>query len=268
MKTIAFSVNETKPAASAVRDRLSALAAECRLSVVDAGSAAPDAVVVLGGDGTMLSAVHRFPGVPLLGLNLGSLGYLASVEEAHFDGAIRALAAGRFAISRRTALSVRGVNALNDVVVSRGVTGHAIRLDFSVDGEPVTRFVADGLVVATPTGSTAYSLAAGGPVLMPASQSFVVTPVCPHALSSRPLVLKDSARMAVSVEVREAGEEPAVFADGRQVCTLSAGEELEISKSGATVPLIELDDVNPYEVLTRKLGWSGSSIRVHGRTQP
>ena len=249
MKKIAFCVNASKPTAPAVRDRLAAVAQNRGLTVVDAGTGSPDAVAVLGGDGTMLSAVHRFPGVPLLGLNLGSLGYLASVEEAHFDEAICALAEGRYSISRRTALKVRGV------------TGHAIRLDFSVDGEPVTRFVADGLVIATPTGSTAYSLAAGGPVLMPASQSFVVTPVCPHALSSRPLVLKDSARMAISVEVREFGEEPTVFADGRQVCTLSAGEPLEIEKSDATVPLVELEEVNPYEVLTRKLGWSGSSIR-------
>ena len=268
MKTIAFSVNASKPSAPAVRDRLAALARDCGLAVVETGEATPDGVVVLGGDGTMLSAVHRFPGVPLLGLNLGSLGYLASVEEAHFDEAIRALAEGRYRVSCRTALTVRGVNALNDVVVSRGVTGHAIRLDFSVDGEPVTRFVADGLVIATPTGSTAYSLAAGGPVLMPASQSFVVTPVCPHALSSRPLVLKDSVRMAVSVEVREEGEEPAVFADGRQVCTLAEGESLKIEKSSATVPLVELDDVNPYEVLTRKLGWSGSSISGHGGAHP
>lgn len=264
MKKIAFCVNASKPTAPAVRDRLAAVAQNCGLTVVDAGTGSPDAVAVLGGDGTMLSAVHRFPGVPLLGLNLGSLGYLASVEESHFDGAICALAEGRYSISRRTALKVRGVNALNDVVVSRGVTGHAIRLDFSVDGEPVTRFVADGLVIATPTGSTAYSLAAGGPVLMSASQSFVVTPVCPHALSSRPLVLKDSARMAISVEVRESGEEPTVFADGRQVCTLSAGDQLEIEKSDATVPLVELEEVNPYEVLTRKLGWSGSSIREQG----
>lgn len=268
MKTIAFSVNASKPSAPAVRDRLAALARECGLTVVETKEAPPDVVVVLGGDGTMLSAVHRFPGVPLLGLNLGSLGYLASVEEAHFDASIRALAEGRYRVSRRTALTVRGVNALNDVVVSRGVTGHAIRLDFSVDGEPVTRFVADGLVIATPTGSTAYSLAAGGPVLMPASQSFVVTPVCPHALSSRPLVLRDSARMAVSVEVRESGDEPAVFADGRQVCTLAAGESLEIEKSSATVPLVELDDINPYEVLTRKLGWSGSSIGGKGGARP
>lgn len=261
MKTIAFYVNPTKPSAIDVRDRLAADAQTCGMDIVDADSPAVDVMVVLGGDGTMLSAVHRYPGVPLLGLNLGSLGYLASVEESSFHDAIAALAEGRYGISHRTALKVCGVNALNDVVVSRGESGHAIRLDFSVDGEHATRFVADGLVIATPTGSTAYSLAAGGPVLMPASQSVVVTPVCPHALSSRPLVLKDSVMMSISVDVREDGEEPRVFADGRQVCVLGAGEVLEIAKSDVTVPLVELDDVNPYEVLTRKLGWSGSSIR-------
>lgn len=262
MKKIAFYANPTKSSASKVRERLEAYARQCAMDIVDAASSAvPDVIVVLGGDGTMLSAVHCYPGIPLLGLNLGSLGYLASVEEANFESAISALAEGRYKISHRTALKVRGVNALNDVVVSRGVSGHAIRMDFRVDGEYATRFVADGLVVATPTGSTAYSLAAGGPVLMPASQSVVVTPVCPHALSSRPLVLKDTVKMSISVDLRENGEEPGVFADGRRVCTLVAGETLEIEKSDATVPLVELDGVNPYEVLARKLGWSGSSIR-------
>ena len=261
MKKIAFYVNATKHSAPDVRDRLVAYAQKCGMEVVDAADSLPDVVVVLGGDGTMLSAVHQYPGVPLLGLNLGSLGYLAYVEESGFEDAIVALAEGRYRISHRTALKVCGVNALNDVVVSRGVSGHAIRLDFSVDGEHATRFVADGLVVATPTGSTAYSLAAGGPVLMPASQSLVVTPVCPHALSSRPLVLRDTVKMSISADVRGEGEGAGVFADGRQVCVLAAGETLEIEKSDSTVPLVELDDVNPYEVLTRKLGWSGSSIR-------
>ena len=261
MKKIAFYVNATKHSAPDVRDRLVAYAQKCGMEVVDAADSLPDVVVVLGGDGTMLSAVHQYPGVPLLGLNLGSLGYLAYVEESGFEDAIVALAEGRYRISHRTALKVCGVNALNDVVVSRGVSGHAIRLDFSVDGEHATRFVADGLVIATPTGSTAYSLAAGGPVLMPASQSLVVTPVCPHALSSRPLVLRDTVKMSISADVRGEGEGAGVFADGRQVCVLAAGETLEIEKSDSTVPLVELDDVNPYEVLTRKLGWSGSSIR-------
>ena len=260
MKKIAFHVNPSKSSAHNVRNRLAECACGCGIQVVDPAES-PDVIVVLGGDGTMLSAVHLYPGVPLLGLNLGSLGYLASVEEAGFEDAITALAEGRYRISRRTALKTRGVNALNDVVVARGSSGHAIRLDFKVDGEYVTRFVADGLVIATPTGSTAYSLAAGGPVLMPSSESIVVTPVCPHALSSRPLVLRDTVRMEISVEVREEGDEPSVFADGLQVGTLASGEVLVVGKSDATVPLVELDEVNPYEVLTRKLGWSGSSIR-------
>lgn len=260
MKKIAFHVNPSKSSASGVRNRLAEYACGCGIRVVDPADS-PDVIVVLGGDGTMLSAVHLYPGVPLLGLNLGSLGYLASVEETGFEDAIKALAEGRCRISRRTALKARGVNALNDVVVARGSSGHAIRLDFKVDGEYVTRFVADGLVIATPTGATAYSLAAGGPVLMPSSESIVVTPVCPHALSSRPLVLRDSVRMEISVEVREEGDEPAVFADGLQVGSLAAGEVLVVEKSSETIPLVELDEVNPYEVLTRKLGWSGSSIR-------
>lgn len=261
MKSIAFHVNESKPSASAVRARLAALARSIGMDVVDAVSGNPDVVVVLGGDGTMLSAVHLYPGMPLLGLNLGSLGYLASVDETQFNDAMVAIAEDRFTISRRAALKVRGVNALNDVVISRGVSGHAIRLDFAVDGVHVTRFVADGLVIATPTGSTAYSLAAGGPVLMPASQSVVVTPICPHALSSRPLVLRDSVRMEISVDVREADDSSAAFADGRPVGAVAAGETLCVEKSADTVPLVELYGVNPYEVLTRKLGWSGSSIR-------
>lgn len=261
MKRIAFYVNATKPSAPEVRDRLAAYARKCEMEVVDADEETADVVVVLGGDGTMLSAVHRYPGMPLLGLNLGSLGYLASVEESNFEDAISALAEERYRISHRTALKVCGVNALNDVVVSRGVSGHAVRMEFSVDGKHATRFVADGLVIATPTGSTAYSLAAGGPVLMPSSQSFVVTPVCPHALSSRPLVLKDTVRMSVSAEVRGDDEGLGVFADGRQVCVLSSGGTLDIEKSDSAVPLVELDDVNPYEVLARKLGWSGCSIK-------
>ena len=96
---------------------------------------------------------------------------------------------------------------------------------------------------------------------MPASRSLVVTPICPHALSSRPLVLQASGRMEVSVEVREGEDEPGVFADGLQVGTLGAGEILEIAKSDVSIPFVELDDVNPYEVLTRKLGWSGTAIR-------
>ena len=170
MQRIAFYVNSDKPEAGAVRAHLAAFAQTIGLTVLDDGAAC-DAVIVLGGDGTMLSAVHRFPGIPLLGLNLGSLGYLAGVEAPHFEDALRALRNDAFALSRRTALTVQGRTALNDVVFSRGTSGHAAVIALSVDGRTATRFFADGLVIATPTGSTAYSLAAGGPILLPDSRS-------------------------------------------------------------------------------------------------
>ena len=191
MRRIAFHVNSDKPEADAVRARLAAFARTIGLTVLDAGDDACDAVIVLGGDGTMLSAVHRFPGIPLLGLNLGSLGYLAGVEAPHFEDALRALRDGAFALSRRTAITVNGRTALNDVVFSRGTSGHAAVIALSVDGRTATRFFADGLVIATPTGSTAYSLAAGGPILLPdskspfTSSSVIVVPVFCSETSSR-----------------------------------------------------------------------------------
>lgn len=232
---------------------------------VSADPRGAEAVVVLGGDGTMLSAVHACPGVPLLGLNLGSLGFLAGVEEPAFKDALKALAKGEYSLSRRTMLEWSSAGkgsgrALNEIVVSRGVSGHAASVDLAVDGRPATRFSADGLVVATPTGSTAYSLAAGGPILMPDSQAFVVTPICPHALSSRPVVVRDSSRFSLTAHIRD-GRELAVFADGKPAASLGAGETIEIAKSKRRATLIELAGCNPYKVLARKLGWSGSAAR-------
>ncbi len=258
VRKIAFCANAGNPGAEAVRRRLAATAAELRMEVVDA---APDAVVALGGDGTMLAAVHRHPGVPVLGLNLGSLGFLAGVEEPQFEDALRALAEGRCEILERAALEVRGARALNEVVVSRGSGGHAATLDLEVDGRPATRFTADGLVIATPTGSTAYSLAAGGPILLPETQSFVLTPICPHALASRPLVVRDTARFTVRARVRPGAPPLAVFADGVRVAELRDGESVDVAKAPEPVPMVVFAGVNPYRVLERKLGWRGSSVR-------
>ena len=258
---VAFHVNRDKPGADAVRARLAAFAQSVGLEVIKGFKGLKDtsgldglAVVVLGGDGTMLSAVHRYPGVPLLGLNLGSLGYLAAVEEPRFEDAVRALARGEFVISRRTVLETRGRQALNDVVVSHEVAGHALALELLVDGTRATSFSADGLIVSTPTGSTAYSLSAGGPVLLPDTRSFVVTPVCPHALSSRPLVVRDTVRLTVRT-----ASSAVVYVDGAKAFRLPAGKEVEIAKADVTAPLVELPGYDPCEVLSRKLGWSGSA---------
>ena len=147
------------------------------------------------------------------------------------------------------------------MVVSRGVSGHAAQLELSVNGRMATRFSADGLVVATPTGSTAYSLAAGGPILLPDSESFAVTPICPHALSSRPLVIPDTARLSVRARLRARGEKLSVFADGARVMELGADDAAEIARADVSVPLIQLHGYDPYEVLSRKLGWNGSALK-------
>lgn len=263
MARVIFYVNSEKPQAPAVCERLSAKAVALGLDVV-APDAAADVVIALGGDGTFLRAVHEFPGVPILGLNLGGLGYLSSVEVKDFDRALETLARGDYRISDRRMLAVNGrYSALNDIVITRESSGRSVRLDLEADGHKVTHYMADGLIFATPTGSTAYSLAAGGPVLMPDSESFVVTPMNPHALSVRALVVKDSVRFAVTARPRLAGNEMklVVYADGENVMTLVAGDAVEVSMAACVAKLVELPGYDPYEVLSRKLGWSGSNVK-------
>jgi len=259
--TVRFHANAEKPQAAETQRRLAACAEALGLSV---STAAADVVIVLGGDGTFLRAAHEYPGVPLLGLNLGGLGYLASVEMRDFDKAMAMLAAGRYRVSERPMLAVNGrFAALNDIVVTRELSGHLTHLDLEADGRPVTRYMADGLIFATPTGSTAYSLAAGGPVLLPESESVVVTPLNPHALGVRPLVVRDSVRFVVTARSRTAGNSMkiGVYADGEAVLTLDEGQSVEIARSARTAKLIELDGYDPYDVLARKLGWSGSNVK-------
>lgn len=260
MRRIRFHINEMREEAGAIRSRLDAAAKRLGMAVSDDA----EAVIALGGDGTILRAVHEYPGVPILGINLGSLGYLANVEEKDFDSAMKLLAKGLFHISERRMLSVNGsYPALNDIVIAREQSGHSMRLDLSADGRLVAHYMADGLIFATPTGSTAYSLAAGGPVLMPDQESMVVTPMNPHALGVRPLVTSDSVHFVVTARSRTAGNEIkiGVYADGENVMMLNEGESVEIAKSPKTAKLVELEGYDPYVVLARKLGWSGSNVK-------
>lgn len=259
---IRFYENKEKPLAAETRQRLDADIKALELKVVADDSA--DIVIALGGDGTFLRAVHEFPGMPLLGFNLGGLGYLANVGDRDFTSALMKLATGRYQISERRMIEVNGrFAALNDIVITRELSGHSTRLDLAADGRRVTSYMADGLIFATPTGSTAYSLAAGGPVLMPDSDSFVVTPMNPHALGVRPLVVKDSVRFTVTACSRTAGNvmRIGVYSDGENVMTLGEGMSVEIARSAKTAKLIELEGYDPYEVLARKLGWSGSNVK-------
>jgi len=266
---IRFYVNGEKPKARAAEQVLRETARRYGLEVAADAADAAEVAITLGGDGTILRAVHELPGVPLLGFNLGGLGYLASVSEAEFDDALAALSRGAYRLSQRSLLEVCKVGgescsyrALNDVAVVREMSGHAARLDLSVDGRIATRYMADGLIFATPTGSTAYSLAAGGPVLLPDTASFVITPMNPHALAVRPMVVRDGARFRVAARARRDGEEcrVGVYADGAHVFSLEPGETAEVAKAAATAPFVELEGYNPHDVLARKLGWSGSRV--------
>jgi NAD+ kinase len=263
---IHFHVNESKCESADVRNMLVSLFDAHGIVEEKDGSLA-DMVVVIGGDGTILRAVRKHPDKSVIGFNMGTLGYLSSVERSNFEKAVEMIAAGRFSLSRRTMLVVskageKRVSALNDIVLMRECSGHAAILDLAVDGKSASRYLADGLVFATPTGSTAYSLSAGGPVLMPDSASFVVTPMNPHALGIRPMVVSDSVVMTVTVKGRCDLQDGkiGVYADGGNVFSLGPGEKVEISRSSLNALIVTLEGFDPYEVLSRKLGWRGTAF--------
>ncbi len=254
--------NEASDRAAAAKSEVARLARARGLELC-ADGAVSDIVVALGGDGTILRAVHHHPGIPVLGFNLGSLGYLATVEEGGFEDALDKLASGNWTVSRRTMLEVvkpstgeRAV-ALNEIAAMRELTGHAAWIDLETGGRAVTRYAADGLVIATPTGSTAYSLAAGGPILMPDTSALVVTPMNPHALGVRAFVANDGMyfKLTSRRRVNGRGERLGVYADGDGVFMLECDEAIVVSKARESACLVELPGYDPFAVLSRKLGW-------------
>jgi len=269
-KRVHFHVNGSKPEARAAHESLVSALRQFGMEPCEKGGEA-DVVVALGGDGTILRAARTHRDKPVVGFNFGGLGYLASVERRDFQKALAMLVEGRYRISRRTMLEARRSEgggdwtalALNDIVLMRELSGHAAVLDLAVDGHGAARYFADGLVFATPTGSTAYSLSAGGPVLMSDSASFVVTPMNPHALGMRPIVVSDGVVMAVTSRARddERDGKIGVYADGENALMLDDGETLEIRKSPEYASIVELEGYDPYEVLSRKLGWAGRGDR-------
>lgn len=284
MKMIGVIANLEKPRAVDAIQHVSEMARELGLTVYVEARAAPvysagpfcevaefaahgvEAVVVLGGDGTMLDAARLVAGqnLPLMGLNIGSLGFLTSVDEVHFGTALRLLHEDRYDVSMRSTLSAvltRGgadsgetlPDALNEVVVSREASGYAAELDLMLNDHPVARVLGDGIIVATPTGSTAYSLSAGGPILLPGTPAVVISMICPHSLTSRPLVVRDSVK--ITLHAASAGVPLTVRVDGRDSRPMQKGDTVLVTRSPRNVPLIELHGLNPCDVLRRKLGW-------------
>lgn len=226
-------------------------------------------LLVLGGDGTILQVLHELGDTlrPILGINLGTLGFLTCVGAAAWPDALDAIAAGTYRLSQRALLDVqveRGgrtvsrATALNDAVISRGALSRLIKLNVAVDGATLSEYNADGLIVATPTGSTAYSLSAGGPVLTPESGVFVVTPICPHVLTMRPVIVSAAAR----IEITPAPGQPEIFMsiDGRDFDRIRAGDIIRITQAPQRLALAMLPGTSFFEVLREKLKWSGSAV--------
>lgn len=222
-----------------------------------------DLCLVLGGDGTLLAAARRvgMGGTPLLGINLGSLGFLTahpatsarSMVDAYFEGSlhreVRSLI--RVELHRDGAL-LMAQDVLNDAVIGKGALARIMDLDLQVDGEDAGDLKADGLIVSTPTGSTAYALSAGGPILHPAIDAWVVAPICPHSLTLRPMVVPSAAGVTVVIGHAEDGY---LTLDGQTGRALQAGDRIELRRSAATVTLLQNPALPFFALLREKLHW-------------
>jgi NAD+ kinase len=228
-----------------------------------------DLVIVLGGDGTILRVARELEGsaTPLLGVNLGNLGFLTSVRGDKLASAVREVLRGDYQVSERQALQAtllraskrnEAHRALNDVVVSRGAFSRIVRLRLSVDGELLTEYVCDGMIFATATGSTAYSLSAGGPIMVPTARALIITPICPHALSNRSVIAGENS--VVRCQVMSAAGELLLTVDGQVQLRMEVGDEVEVRQSPRTVQLVTPKNHSYFKVLREKLKWSGANV--------
>jgi NAD+ kinase len=227
-------------------------------------AAQSDLLVVLGGDGTLLAAarVAAPQGIPILPINMGSLGFLTSFTVEELYPALEETLAGRFSISERVMLHVdllrdgeiiEHQNVLNEVVINKGTLARMIELELAIDGSFVCRYRADGLIVASPTGSTAYSLSAGGPIVHPAVESFIITPICPHTLSDRPVVVRDSSL----IEMTLSGNTESVFLtlDGQKGIVMQPSDKVHVSRSKELLKLIQPPKKSYFDILRGTLKW-------------
>jgi NAD+ kinase len=225
-----------------------------------------DFAVVVGGDGTLLHAARSLAPfkVPIVGINLGRLGFLTDIPADEIKLGLQAVIDGDYRIEKRAMLDTRVISdgkptqrylSLNDTVISKGDTGRLIEMSIAVDNEFVSRSRSDGLIVSTPTGSTAYALAAGGPIVEPTLPVFVLVPICPHTLSNRPIILSQQCTINISdIELTDSHGTLAI--DGIIVQALDSSERLEIKRARHALRLIRVDKHSYFEALRVKLGWT------------
>jgi len=224
----------------------------------------PDLVVVLGGDGTLLAAARAFAhtGTPLLSVNLGALGFLTEVPLSDLYTTLQAWCDGTAAIETRSMMHAelfcggkptRQWDALNDVVVAKGTIARMADFAVEIDGQPVATFRADGVILSTPTGSTAYNLSAHGPIVMPTVNAMLVTPICPHLLTIRPIVVPGES--AISVRVVGVPNQTYLTVDGQEAVPMQVGDQVHCRRSQSSVRLLRLQPNGLFNVLRSKLKW-------------
>ena len=222
-----------------------------------------DLMVVLGGDGTLLSVARSVKGrVPILGVNLGTLGFLTEVHRAELYPAMLSVLGGTYSIEGRSLLDVNlrregavvhSYQVLNDVVIAKSALARIIELKLTVDGRPVASYRSDGLIMATPTGSTAYNLSAGGPILNPLLPVIALTPICPHTLTHRPIIVPDDSTIEATLETPR--EEVYLTLDGQEGTTLAHRDTVAVSRSDLQVRLVRTSGRTFYDSLRDKLHW-------------
>lgn len=227
-----------------------------------------DLLLVFGGDGTMLRVAREIAGraTPILGINIGGLGFLTAVPSTELAQALQCVWNGEFGFESRALIEGQFrrngktfcEHALNDLVITRGLASRLIELEVSVNGQPLTRYRCDGLIVSSPTGSTAYALAAGGAVVFPTAEVFELTPICPHTLSNRSLILPLTSTIDVSLTGPKLST--ILSADGQIVAELSPGDAIRVCRSRQTVRLMHLAGSSFFETLRRKLHWRGAYL--------
>jgi len=223
-----------------------------------------DLVVVLGGDGTLISAIRLLQekSTPVLGINLGRLGFLTDTKIEDATSTLQEVFSGNYMIEKRMKLDVLVKNkynttfkaqVINDLVINKGALARIIDIDVTVDNLFMNTYRADGIIISTPTGSTAYTLAAGGPIVYPTLNSIIVTPICPHALSHRPIVLHDTSKL--KLKVKDLYDKVFITCDGQEGKKMESGEEVYVEKSNSFANLIVTKHHNYFTLLKEKLGW-------------
>lgn len=280
MDTIGIIANLDKPNAISVAKRIIGVLGKHRIKVflerplakavkrqgfgvsIDRLADKVDLIIAMGGDGTFLRAARTVRGnpKPVLGVNLGGLGFLSEVTLGSLEKDLKLLINGNYDIDYRMTLDTKVVNrkvrtppALNDIVISKQVLSRLIYLEVLIDGEFVTRYKADGIIVATPTGSTAYNLSAGGPIVYPSSNVIVISPICPHTLTQRPLVVPSDSEIEIRFNTPIKGVELTI--DGQVGMPLSKDDKVIVTEGEEKVPVVLFKDTSYFEVLRQKLGW-------------